>query len=169
MKVESFKLKGWSDHVTALILTENEDWILAKHIISDYIIDGFVLYKKRYIRNRVNGNYEQQLEDVFRLRNISQEIPTGFTFGKTSELLMWVEENYGISMFQDGDNSSISIAKIIEIRKKKFMIDLIKNDGTLKENYDYNFSLKKVRLIIFDSDYYNSMALLYKSKVSRIN
>ena len=168
MKVESFRVKGWSKHVTAVILSENEDWILAKHVISDYIIDGYVLYKKKYIRDRKIGAFEQQLMDVFTLRTISTDIPEGFTFGKTSEMLRWVEDTYGISMFQDGDDSSISIAKIVEIRKKKFRIDLIKSDGTLKEDYDYDFSLKKVRLIIFDSNYYNSMALLYKSKVSRL-
>lgn len=168
MKVESFKVKGWSDLVTAVILLENEDWILAKHVISDYIIDGFVLYKKKYVRNRVTGPYEDLLSDVFKLRDISTKTPKGFEFGTTSELLTWVEEKYGISMFQDGDNSPISIAKIIKIRKKKLRIDLIKNDGTLKENYDYDFVLKKIRLIIFDSNYYNSMVLLYNNKVSRI-
>lgn len=168
MNVESFKVKGWNDLVTAVVLTENEDWILAKHVISDYIIDGFVLYKKKYVRNRTTGPYEEHLKSIFTLRQISEEIPKDFQFGKTSEMLQWVEENYGISMFQDGDNSSISVAKIIEMRKKKFRIDLIHDDGTLTENYDFEFSLKKVRLIIFDSNYYNSMALLYKNKVSKI-
>lgn len=168
MNVESFKVKGWNNHVTALILLENEDWILAKHIISDYILDGFVLYKKKYIRKRTKGAFENQLSEIFVLRNVSTEVPEGFTFGTTTNMLTWVEDTYGISMFQDGDDSPISMAKILKIRKKKFSIDLIKSDGTLKENYDFNFSLKKVRLIIFDSNYYNSMVLLHKSKVSRI-
>ncbi len=169
MNVESFKVKGWSKHVTAVIISENENWILARHVISDYIIDGYVLYKKKYVRNRVCGPYESLLMDIFKLRNVSTKIPKGFQFGKTSELLTWVEDKYGISMFQDGDDSSISIAKITKMKKKKFKIDLIKSDGTLKEDYDYGFSFKKVRLIIFDSNYYNSMALLYKNKVSKIS
>ena len=169
MKVESFRVKGWNDHVTTVVLLENENWILGKHVISDYIIDGYVLYKKKYVRDRVTGPYENLLTDVFRLREISTKIPKGFKFGNTAEMLTWVEDKYGISMFQDGDDSSISIAKIIKIKKKKFRIDLIKNDGTLKEDYDYDFSLKKVRLIIFDSNYYKSMALLYKNKVSKVH
>lgn len=169
MKIESFKIKGWKEQVTVIILLENDDWILAKSVIEDYIIDGFVIYKKRYIRKRKSGEYEKQLIDVFNLRNISLDIPEGFQFGSTSFLLSWVEKKYGISMFQDGDNSSISVAKIIEMRKKKFHIDLIKSDGTLKENYNFEFSLKKVRVIVFSSNYYNSMVLLYKSKVSKID
>jgi len=169
MHIETFKVKGWKDAVTAVILLENKDWILAKQVVTDYIIDGFVLYKKKYIRKRTSGPVEAQLNAIFTLRKISEDIPEGFVFGSTSKLLKWAERNYGISMFQDGDNSPLSVAKIIEIKKKKFLIDLIMDDGTLTENYDYEFALKKVRVIHFDSTYQKSMALLYKSKVSKIN
>lgn len=168
MNIETFKVKGWKDAVTVVILLENKDWILAKQVVSDYIIDGFVLYKKKYIRKRTFGPVEAQLKTIFTLRKISEDIPKGFEFGSTSNLLKWTEKNYGISVFQDGDNSPLSVAKIIEIKKKKFLIDLIMDDGTLTENYDYEFALKKVRVICFDSTYQKSMVLLYKSKVSKI-
>ena len=40
MKIEAFKIKGWSVKETGLVVAENEDWLLVKHIPIDYVVDG---------------------------------------------------------------------------------------------------------------------------------
>ncbi len=42
MKIESYKIKGWRETETGIVISENEDWILVNHIV-DYVLDGFKL------------------------------------------------------------------------------------------------------------------------------
>ena len=37
---------------------------------------------------------------------------------------------------------------------------MIKSNGQIEENYDFDFSLKKIRSITFETDYFESIRLL---------
>ena len=51
MKVETYKIKGWREKETGLLIAENEEWVLVKHIPVDYMVDGYKLYQKKFIKN----------------------------------------------------------------------------------------------------------------------
>ena len=59
MKVEKYKIKDWDDSESGLLVSENDDWILVKHIPVDYVIDGYRLYKKEFIENRISTKNEK--------------------------------------------------------------------------------------------------------------
>ena len=68
-KVESYKIKGWKDKETGVLISENEDWILVNHIPADYALDGFKLYRKKFVKKRISGASEKQIERVLNLKN----------------------------------------------------------------------------------------------------
>jgi|TARA_B110000908_G_C10074381_1_gene366583 hypothetical protein len=59
MKIESYKIKGWKETETGIVISENEDWLLVNHIV-DYVLDGFKLYRKSYIKKRISGDSEME-------------------------------------------------------------------------------------------------------------
>jgi hypothetical protein len=160
MKVESFKIKGWKKKETGLLVSENNEWILVKHIPVDYMIDGYKLYQKKFIKKRETNSKEDKIARVLSLKNIEDTKPNNFEFGEVYDILKWSESNYGLFEFQDMDEKELFYGKINQIKNNKFIINMILADGKIEENYDYEFSINKIRSITFESEYFESIRLL---------
>ncbi len=165
MKVETFLIEDWEDTETGLLLEENKDWILVKHIPVDYLIDGYKLFRKSAIKERIHSDIETNIEKVLRLKNISHSVPSGFEFSDTLNLLKWAEANFEILEFQDDSESELIYGKLKRVDGDEFTIDFINADGTVDPLFDYEFSLEAIRIISFDSDYHQSIRLLYKDNL----
>jgi hypothetical protein len=112
MNVESFKIDDWEDLQTGIILLENSDWLLTKYIPVDYVTDGFKLYNKAYVTNRINGENERKIERVLTLKGEEPIIPEGFAFLDTIGLLEWVQEKFDIFEFADEEEDSVFYGRI---------------------------------------------------------
>jgi len=148
-----------------LVISENNDWVLVKHIPVDYVIDGFRLYKKAFIEKRMRSDKEIQIEKVLNLKKVSTEAPKEFIFTDTIGFLRWVEEKYGIFEFQDYDDTELTYGKVNKVDNNMLIIDMIKSDGTVEVEYDYEYDLNEIRAITFETDYHISIQLLWKSNL----
>ena len=164
LKVETFNIKKWNDLVTGLILSENKDWILVHNIPSDYRLDGYTIYRKKFVKKRIRKADEKFVEKVLGLRKKETAAPPNFKFGTDVDMLKWVEKTYGLFEFQDHDDSILFYGKINNIKKDKLIIDMVKSDGTIEKKFETPFSLKKIRSITFDSDYFKAVVLLMKNQ-----
>lgn len=162
MKVETYVLKGWEENEAGLLLTENDEWILVKHIPVDYAIDGYRLYKKEFVKKRERTDTEKQIEKVLKLKGVNNSIPNGFEFAGALELLKWVESKYGLFEFQDDDESEIFYGKFNSINSGKLVIDLVTANGEIDQSFDFEFDLSKIRILEFETDYHLSMKLLWE-------
>ncbi len=160
MQIETYKLKGWEDKETGLLIAENEDWILVKHIPIDYQIDGYKLYAKQFVKKRKSHKDQELIKRVLELKQIAITPPTSFTFTAIAELLKWSETAYGFFEFQEKKQSELFYGKLHHLHENTFMIDQVLADGTLEKAYAYDFSLSKIRSINFESDYFESLRLL---------
>jgi hypothetical protein len=165
MKVESFKIKGWKKKETGLVISENNDWILIKSIPVDYVIDGYKLFQKKFIKRRETNENEIKIARVLKLKNIENTEPKKFKFGNVIENLKWCEDTYGIFEFQDMNEKELFYGKINRIKKNKFIIDMVLSDGKIEKEYDYEFSLNKIRVITFETDYFESIKLLMQDEL----
>lgn len=161
MKVESFEIDGWQDVQTGLVVAENTEWVLVKHIPVDYVIDGYRLYKKQYIIKRFTGEAERQIERVLRLKGEKDNLPSNFEFTDTVRFLRWLQEQYGLFEFQDDDETELFYGRINKVFDSILIIDSIHSDGTIEEEFDCDFNINEIRSITFLSDYYNSICLLW--------
>ena len=168
MRVETFIIKDWEENEVGLILAENDTWILVKHIPVDYLIDGYKLFRKSAIQDRVHGNIETNIERVLMLKKITDHKPEGFEFSDTLTLLKWAETNFQILEFQDESESELIYGKLKRVEGNDFTIDFINADGTVDLLFDYEFSLEAIRVISFESDYHQSIRLLYSDNLKDI-
>lgn len=164
MLVETYKIKGWKKRETGLLVAENKDWILVKYIAEDYLIDGYKLFQKKYIKKRMSGAEEKLQARVLKLKKVKATNPKKFKFGSTSNVLKWVEKNYGLFEFQDNEEKELFFGKINQIKGDELIIDMINTEGGIEKNDNWVFSLKKIRSITFDSDYFRSLILLMNDK-----
>ena len=161
MNVESFEVVGWDELQTGVTLLENNDWLLVKHIPVDYVLDGFKLYNKNFIKRRINSDAERFIERVFHLRNITVDFPQNFEFSDTIGLLQWSQNKFGLFEFQDDDETALSYGRINRVVGNTLIIDFIDSKGQTEEEYYYEFEIDEIRTISFDSDYFNSIKVLW--------
>lgn len=166
IKVETYKIKGWKEKQIGLLVSENADWILVKYIPADYIIDGYKLYNKKFVKKR-KAPKNKKIELVLRLKNIELTNPDTFEFGNVLDILTWSEKKYGLFEFQDESEKELFYGKLNQIIEKDFIIDMIKAGGKIEKNYDYQFSSKKIRAIGFETDYFNSVVLLMENEMGK--
>jgi hypothetical protein len=164
LKIESYKIKGWKETETGIVISENKDWILVNHIV-DYALDGFKIYKKKYIKKRISGDSEKQIERVLKLKNKKAQKPKEFVFKNLVETLKWSEKKYGLFEFQDKKESELFYGKINRIENDILIIDMVKSNGIIEKEYDFEFSLKKIRSITFETDYFESIRLLMNDEI----
>ena len=160
MRIENYQFKNWQETERGVLLDENEDWILIKSIPVDFLVDGYKLLKKEHIENR-EENLDFSLNKVLELKKLNFEKPKGFKFMEAIGFLEWAQDEYGCFEFQDEVEDELFYGIIKKSNKKSFYIDSIKSDGTIDVNFDAEFFLDELRVISFESDYFNSIRLLY--------
>ncbi|MEW7279500.1 hypothetical protein ABW636_12975 [Aquimarina sp. 2201CG1-2-11] len=166
MKVETYKIAGSKEKETGLLITENEDWILVKHIPVDYVVDGFKLYRKSAIKKRKSKSKENKITRVLTLKKIDTNIPEGFTFTSPIKTLQWCENKYGLFEFQDSD-ATLFYGKLNQSENSDFCIDTIDADGVIEKEYDYQFPEEEVEVITFETDYFESVRLLMNDQLKK--
>lgn len=162
MKVETYKVKGWDDLETGLLVDENEDWILIKQIPIDYLVDGYKLIRKKHVVKRIEKTDEKQIKKALKLKGVKAKAPKGFKFGTALEMLQWSQRKYGLFEFQDHLEGELFYGQIAEYSKKELVINAVDAEGDLDKDFDIIFSLKKIRTIAFESDYFKTIALMMK-------
>lgn len=168
MTVETFYVKGWEEAEAGLVISENADWVLVRHIPVDYMVDGFRLYNKDLLVKRERKSNEKQIEKVLTLKQITTETPDGFEFDTTEEILRWCEKKYGLFEFQEEEEGELFYGKIREIENDFLLIHMIMDDGTV-ESDDQEYRLSEIRTISFETDYFKSIRLLWLDANRLIN
>lgn len=87
MRVERFKIRNWEEEQIGLVIDEADDWVLVKHIPVDYVIDGYRLYRKKFIEKRYRHTKDSRTEKVLSLRNLKADKPDWFRFTGVIETL----------------------------------------------------------------------------------
>jgi hypothetical protein len=164
MKVETYVTKDWEESEAGLLLAENDEWILVKHIPADYVIDGYRLYKKKFVENRERDETERQIERVLKLKGVDAAMPEGFEFSDTIGLLQWVESKYGLFEFQDDDESELFYGTLQNVENGSLSINMITAKGEEDPEFDFEFEIDKIRILEFETDYHLSIKLLWDDK-----
>ena len=164
-RIEYVRLAGWETDKVGLWVAENDEWLLLRHIVVDYLVDGYVLLAKAHIVSRKPGRHREQLEQVLRLKNVKAEAPAGFKFRNPTKMLRWVEQQYGLVEFKDEEESAF-LGWVQKADPVHFWLNFLNVDGTVdvSDGEDKPFVLSEIQIISFDSDYFRSMKLLWQHR-----
>jgi hypothetical protein len=162
MRVETLELRDWEELESGMILAETNEWILMRHIFADYMVDGYKIYRKDIIENRIHEDEERIVERVLTLKGVTEEIPDGFKLGKTMEMLQWIGNKYGFAEFQDVEEE-LTFAIIEGEKDGEVWYEMILPDGTTETQLQ--FPLDEICVIAFDSDYFRSVGLLWRDSL----
>ncbi|MEO0468249.1 MAG: hypothetical protein AAF206_01415 [Bacteroidota bacterium] len=163
LQVESVALRDWEDSLSGLLIAENDDWLLLHYIPVDYVLDGYKIIRKSVIESRQRDEKHQLVEKVFRLRGVHTHPPLGFQFSEVEHMLHWVEQRFGFFEFQDDEEDEVLYGKVSQIDEERDLsIDFVDAEGQQINDYEAIFELDSIRIISFDSDYFNAIHLLWQ-------
>lgn len=151
----SFKIKHRKQKEQGIIIADGENWVLTKYIFSDYIVDGFMLFNKKYIKSIERGEDEIFFENVLKA-NHKIEIPNLSIPLSTNELLQWLQDNQISFQIDPKDEGVCYIGQILKILDKSIRFKAISARGVWLDGYDL-YRIDSLIMISFDTDYINSI------------
>jgi hypothetical protein len=164
-RVEYVQLAGWKADEVGLWVAENEDWLLLRRIPTDYVVDGYVLIVKEHIASRKPHRNRKQVEQVLELKGVQPVAPPGFAFLKLVDMMRWVEQHYGLVEFTDEEECTF-FGWVNEADAVHLWVDTLSPNCTrrIRDNGNPPFVLSEIQCVRFDTDYFNSLKLLWQHK-----
>lgn len=159
--VYSFHVKD-REPIQGIFLKEDQDWIHAKWIFTDYIITGDILINKEYLVKTDRGNRDIFKEKVLRAsKKISSphQVPIPL---KTKDLFEYLFENSKIFEVYNKEDSKLNLAKIVKLSEKTFQAQLLGTKGLWLED-EFAFVIRYIRMIGVNTDYVNSLVAYNES------
>lgn len=158
-----FKIKGWEAPIGGVVELIGLEWILIKHIVADYTLDGYSLIQKKYISSYIYDDNVQFTEKVLVAKGI-MDLCTSYNIPLDTQTapFIWLKECDITAQFNPKDDSICYVGKVGEMTKRFFQLISMDTKGHW-DTFFYKYTYANMRTIDIDSDYVNSL-LIYSKK-----
>ncbi|WP_114820439.1 hypothetical protein [Chryseobacterium sp. KLBC 52] len=136
----------------------SDDWCYIKYIPVDYVVDGFVLISRRYIKNIQRSDEYDFKENILRLKGAITEKSVELNIVDNINLLLDLQSKIERIQIELKYPHTCYIGKIDLVKDHSFKARLLspKANWLLIESFLY----KEIRAIYFNNDYVNSLQLV---------
>ncbi|PCJ63621.1 MAG: hypothetical protein COA58_15910 [Bacteroidetes bacterium] len=144
------------------IIDYNDDWTLLKYNTVDYIIDGYIILRNKFILSYRLDEEERFYKKVLKLKGESVLPADKIPIDTIQSILNHLTAKFGTFQFDSKSNLYSYIGKVKSIKKNNLTIDSLSPKGVWAETQDYK--LGNIRTIQYDTDYLNSLLLVANQK-----
>jgi hypothetical protein len=149
-------LRGSKSVLSGILLCEGLEWILLKYVPVDYVLDGYMLIRTRYIKKIERKEEEIFNESVIRLKLIDKEFDKSYPeLDEISNILYCLLQEKIVIQLVLHDDTVCYIGKIKKLFSKMVRIQNLDSKGNWENESSY--PLERIRTIQFDNDYINSL------------
>lgn len=150
-------LKGRKTFLQGILISAGTEWILLRYIPVDYVLDGFLLIRTRYIKEIKRGANEIFNEKVIHLKLVADEKinDQNINLSNSSDVLYYLMQNQITIQFDFHDDSVTYVGSIKNIYTKTIQIQSMNPEGEWEEKE--SCLMERIRTIQFDNDYINSL------------
>lgn len=162
--VYTIQVNKYKDNIQGILLKEGNEWLLFKEILPNYMLDGFLIIRKKWIQSIYRDEDEILNEKILKasgkwdLSNPYDEFP----LSDTDDLFSYIYLTLPIVQIYVQDDSVTYIGKLSKPLAKSFYLLSLKPNG-LWNDKTYLFRKTSVRMISWDSDYVNSLFVYNQS------
>lgn len=163
-KLHSFKIKDRKLEESGLLIDEGEDWYLIRYLLTDYMVDGYMLLNKKYV-DKISRDENVIFTEKVLIANqkTSYKLKTTIPLA-TDTLFEYLYNKQIVFQIDNKDVNACWIGKILTLTDKSIFLTPISPIAEWETAY-YTFRKNNIRLITFDSDYINSLVKYNKSLV----
>jgi len=149
-------LKRRKSILQGIFIYAGTEWILLKYTPVDYVLDGYLLVRTKYIKTIEREENEKFSEAVINLKwKITKEDKRYDNLDSVSAILYELMHNRIMIQFDFHDDSVTFIGEIEKINTQTIRIKDIDPKGNWDGISLYKF--ERIRTIQFDNDYVNSL------------
>jgi hypothetical protein len=160
-KVFTFKLRGRQELITGIVLDVGEEWIMLRYIPVDYVIDGHILIRKKYINSFWREKEETFIESVLKAKNSSFDVNDKFPLADIISPFHKLQNLSKVIQFDLGNENLCYIGIISKLLSKSIVVKNLSSKGLWQE--ESNYKIDSIRTIQFDCDYIISLLAYNKS------
>lgn len=144
-----------------ILVDISDAWYYIKYIPVDYVVDGFVLINRRYVKNIERSDEHDFKENILRLKGAITEKSIELNIEDNIKLLSDMQSKIELIQIELKYPHKCYIGKIDLVKEYSFRARLLspKANWLLIESFLY----KEIRAIYFDNDYVNSLQLVLPS------
>lgn len=158
-----FKMMGWKTPIGGVVELIGAEWILIKHIVVDYALDGYSLLQKKYIKSYIQDDSVLFTEQVLLAKGIMDiRIPYDIPLNTQTAPFTWLKEHSITVQFNPKDSSICYVGKVGNMTQRFFELISMDPKGCW-DTYFYKYTYATMRVIDIDCDYVNSL-FIYNQK-----
>lgn len=159
----NFEYVNTDETFRGYLIDYNEDWTLLKYNPFDYVIDGYIVLRNKYVDHFIRGKSEKFHQKILDLKGHALRPIDKIPIEDIETILNYLTEKYGVFQFDLRSSNYSYLGRVNSIVKSNLKIDFLDPKG--KWSKKMNFKLGNIRTIQFDTDYINSLMLISKSNL----
>jgi hypothetical protein len=153
----TIQLRGRENSLCGILIHSGIEWILLRYIPVDYVLDGYLLIRKKYIKKIIREENEIFNESVIHIKYTAEkrfdEIER--QLDEITHILYYLMHREIIIQFDFSDDRVCYIGKIKKLYTKTMRVQNLDPRGNWEDESSYLF--EQTRTIQFDNDYINSL------------
>lgn len=161
-----FEMKGWESPIAGVVESVGLEWILIKHIVGDYALDGYSLIQKKYIKTYIHDEDVSFTEGILIAKGIMDLCcPYSIPLDTQTDPFTWLKEQDAVVQFNPKDDTICYIGKVGDMTKRFFQLISMDPRGHW-DTFFYKYTYATIKSIDIDPDYVNSL-LIYNEKMQK--
>ncbi|HEY5747629.1 MAG TPA: hypothetical protein VIU12_16255 [Chryseolinea sp.] len=145
------------------LLDFNDDWVLLKYNKVDYVVDGYVVLRNKYVSHFKRDSREKFTQKILDLKGQKPKDNEKIPITDLETILTHLSKKFGLFQFSMRVDNTTFVGKVKKITGADLKIDYLTPRATWTNDMP-PFKLGNIRSIQFDNDYVNSLKLIAKKK-----
>lgn len=154
----SITLADWKTPLSGVFIAASREWVLIHYNPVDYVIDGYLLIRRKYIEEIIGGDSFKQ--KVIALKKLQFTAKEKFPLSGLNEILTYLTKKFSIFTLYAEHQDACYLGALKSLTHQKLVISYVCTKGTL--DGDMSFKPSEIRTIAFDNDYINSLKLVLR-------
>lgn len=164
----SIKFRNRKTPIHGFVVDYTDDWTFMKYNPVDYVIDGYILVRNKYVEGIRRDADEKWREKVIRLKGLQPTDKDILPLTDLESILKYLTAHFGVFQLYTKSENACYLGRLHSIDHQELVMDDLNPKG--KWDGQIKFSTGDIRVIEFDTDYINSLKLVSaarKEKKSR--
>ena len=160
--IYTFELTSREDTITGMIIDYSQEWIFIKYIPVDFVVDGFMFIRKKFIIDYWRDDKEKFKEEVIMNKLNGLDYHYVFDLSTVNSLFNSLIKSKVIFDIELDDDETCYIGRLHSLGSNIMSMRMLHTDGQLQE--EQLFDVNDVYTVQFDNDYIITLASYGRKK-----
>jgi hypothetical protein len=162
----SIKFTDRKEPLRGLVIDHNDDWILMKHNVVDYVIDGCIIVRNKNIEGIYREKEEKFVEKILSLKGMKLTYMDVIPLTGIVGILTYLTQYFKVFELQTRSETDSYLGKLKALESKHVVLDYLNPAG--KWEGEMHCKPNDIRVIEYNTDYINSLKLISHPRTDKL-